>query len=84
MLIIYAWFQFKNSPLCPLNPGPAPCEPGSFFNLTKNTCQFCPLSQYQDESGQTHCKTCPNGKATKILGATSKEGCISELMKRFL
>ena len=60
---------------------PVECDPGSFFNSTRNTCQFCPLSQYQDESGQTYCKNCPNGKITKILGTTSKAGCISKFMR---
>ena len=54
------------------------CAPGSYYDLTAYTCQLCPLAQYQDGSGQTYCKTCPNQKYTKDMGTNSTEGCISK------
>ena len=55
----------------------APCGPGSFYNLTMNECQYCPLSQYQNESGQTSCEPCPNAMITRKEGAISADVCKS-------
>ena len=58
-----------------------PCAPGSFYNLTMNECQYCPLSQYQNESGQTSCEPCPNATITRIEGAISADICNGKLRK---
>ena len=59
---------------------PVLCTPGSFHNVTENTCQYCPLSQYQDEFGQTSCKACPKGKFTRRRETTSIDECLSKLI----
>ena len=55
----------------------ASCPPGSFLNVTRNECQYCPLYHYQNESGQTSCIPCPNGTITRIEGA--KDVCNGRL-----
>ena len=51
------------------------CAPGSFYNVTRTECQYCPLSQYQNQSGQTSCIPCPNGTITRQKGAISADVC---------
>ena len=53
-----------------------PCAPGNFYDVERRACQFCPLSHYQDESGQLFCEPCPSGKITRRKGTNSPEGCI--------
>ena len=55
-----------------------PCAPGNFYDVEEKACKFCPLSHYQDESGQIFCVQCPSGNITRRKGANSPEGCIGE------
>ena len=56
-----------------------PCPTGNFYNVVEESCQPCPVSQYQDQSGQISCKQCPDGKTTSNQGAVSSEECIGEI-----
>ena len=56
-----------------------PCPTGNFYNVVQESCQSCPVSQYQDQSGQISCKPCPDGKTTSDQGAVSSEECIGEV-----
>ncbi|KAK7477574.1 hypothetical protein BaRGS_00031179, partial [Batillaria attramentaria] len=39
-------------------------------------CVPCPLGQYQDQTGSTQCKPCPDGLAWDVLAASSISQCI--------
>ena len=52
------------------------CLPGTFYEESKKSCELCPLSQYQDKTGQASCMACPNGKITRSQGTSSVDGCI--------
>ena len=57
----------------------ASCAPGTFYNITRNECQYCPLHHYQNGSGQTSCIPCPHGMITRIEGAISADICNGKL-----
>ena len=35
-----------------------PCQPGTFHDAVKGTCEPCAASEYQDEASKTSCKAC--------------------------
>ena len=55
-----------------------PCAPGSYQEMPGNThpCEPCDSYGYQDESGATTCKPCPNG-ATSVMPRNSVHNCSS-------
>ncbi|KAL3877077.1 hypothetical protein ACJMK2_034832 [Sinanodonta woodiana] len=57
------------------------CEAGSYRDVTTNTCQFCPIGDYQDSKYQTSCKSCRKPGVTLLYktnhtGSTSVSECI--------
>ena len=40
-----------------------------------NSCLYCDVGSYQDETGQTDCKECPSGFSTPIIGASDVSEC---------
>ena len=40
------------------------CPEGSFYDKELGECAKCDTGTYQDEEGQTSCKTCPTGYTT--------------------
>ena len=61
-----------------------PCPAGrygvdAFYDEYTNArmCVFCRHSKYQDEEGQTSCKSCPSGKQHVAVGQTSAAACIN-------
>jgi hypothetical protein len=61
-----------------------PCPAGrygvdAFYDEYTNArmCAFCRHSKYQDEEGQTSCKSCPSGKQHIAVGQTSAAACIN-------
>ncbi|XP_041364265.1 sushi, von Willebrand factor type A, EGF and pentraxin domain-containing protein 1-like [Gigantopelta aegis] len=44
--------------------------------LESGTCVLCPVGQYQNETGSTICKTCPEFKTTASVGSTSSNQCV--------
>ncbi|EDO45805.1 predicted protein, partial [Nematostella vectensis] len=48
---------------------------GTFYNEKSRNCSICPLGTYQDEMGQTVCKSCPSGTLTVVSGAINETLC---------
>lgn len=51
------------------------CPAGTFHNSTRDICQACYLSEYQDTVGSTSCKKCPDKMSTKRIHSTIKNEC---------
>ena len=51
------------------------CDQGSFRDVDANTCIQCPVNTFQNESGQTVCLPCPDGKITLVPGINSESLC---------
>ncbi|XP_022825719.1 sushi, von Willebrand factor type A, EGF and pentraxin domain-containing protein 1 isoform X1 [Spodoptera litura] len=51
------------------------CRPGSYLNVTLNTCVQCRKGTYQSEAQQTVCVPCPINTSTRGPGATSEAEC---------
>ncbi|XP_076452127.1 uncharacterized protein LOC143287751 [Babylonia areolata] len=49
------------------------CPVGQFFN--GSSCAPCPVSFYQNQTGQFQCKPCPRGFLTLTEGTTSEDSC---------
>ena len=52
-----------------------PCVPGTFYDNVTMVCQLCPRGSYQDEAGQSSCKSCNPGTWTAEDGATNATQC---------
>ncbi|KAK3579234.1 hypothetical protein CHS0354_033305 [Potamilus streckersoni] len=52
------------------------CEAGSYRDVTTNTCQLCPIGEYQDSKYQTSCKPC-GAPASIFLWQTNRTGSTS-------
>ena len=50
------------------------CNAGSFFNLTSNKCEQCPVGFYQNQTGKMQCDYCLSGM-TSNRGAKSASEC---------
>ncbi|XP_060063970.1 uncharacterized protein LOC132544399 [Ylistrum balloti] len=59
------------------------CENGSFFNLTTQTCEICPMGTYQDQSGQFECLACPYNQTTIQNGTTDVKFCFDDCPSGF-
>ncbi|KAK7466023.1 hypothetical protein BaRGS_00037424 [Batillaria attramentaria] len=46
------------------------------YKEVNGECVPCPLGQYQDESGSTQCKPCPDGLSWDVMAALSSDQCI--------
>ncbi|XP_044001596.1 sushi, von Willebrand factor type A, EGF and pentraxin domain-containing protein 1-like [Aphidius gifuensis] len=53
------------------------CQAGTFHNLTKNICQACSLSEYQDKPSSIICQKCPDKMSTKRTRSANKNDCIA-------
>lgn len=51
------------------------CPQGTFYNLTINKCQSCPLGYYNDDFGQIACKACPLHHSTRKLHSKHLKDC---------
>ncbi|XP_066302889.1 sushi, von Willebrand factor type A, EGF and pentraxin domain-containing protein 1-like [Branchiostoma lanceolatum] len=52
-----------------------PCGSGTYHDVFEQTCRACSYATYQDEFGQTECKSCPNGTTTAKSGAKNVTEC---------
>ena len=43
--------------------------------VDSNSCLYCDVGSYQDETGQVDCKQCPTGFSTSIIGASDVSNC---------
>ena len=50
------------------------CPVGTFEN--EGACEWCPIGQYQDKTGQTSCKDCPYATAWDMPGAAHISYCM--------
>ncbi|XP_041464629.1 uncharacterized protein LOC121415495 [Lytechinus variegatus] len=57
--------------------GCVPCPRGSYFEETRNICEFCPVEDYQDLPQQTSCKPCTGENIVGGEGKISERGCSS-------
>ncbi|XP_078702848.1 uncharacterized protein LOC144928428 isoform X1 [Branchiostoma floridae x Branchiostoma belcheri] len=53
------------------------CPPGTFHDLTTDTCEYCPVGEYQDQPVQTDCKQCPHNTWSVFPGAKEEAQCLS-------
>ena len=56
------------------------CPAGQFRNDSTNTCEDCPISKYQENTGQTSCSSCPTSYTTAAPASNSSSDCYSELI----
>lgn len=55
---------------------PVPCEPGNYFN--GSVCLKCANGAYQDQAGQTQCKTCENDALFTTEPRVSTDQCVGK------
>ncbi|XP_019632605.1 PREDICTED: cartilage oligomeric matrix protein-like [Branchiostoma belcheri] len=53
------------------------CPPGTFHDLTTDTCEYCPVGEYQDQPVHTDCKQCPHNTWSVFPGAKEEAQCMS-------
>ncbi|KAL8561779.1 hypothetical protein ACOMHN_010713 [Nucella lapillus] len=49
--------------------------PGQYRNSTTNTCEDCPIGQWQDQKWQMSCQPCGSGLTTKENGSSARSDC---------
>ncbi|KAI8515759.1 hypothetical protein Bbelb_065720 [Branchiostoma belcheri] len=54
------------------------CPSGTFHDLTTDTCEYCPVGEYQDQPVQTDCKQCPHNTWSVFPGAKEEAQCMSD------
>ncbi|XP_067670751.1 uncharacterized protein [Haliotis asinina] len=54
-----------------------PCKRGAYLDKNTGSCLPCPVSTFQNETGQTFCNSCPAPMTTRRNGADSDTRCIS-------
>ncbi|KAL5022311.1 hypothetical protein ScPMuIL_001466 [Solemya velum] len=54
---------------------PVACPRGTYHVSVNETCELCPLGQYQDDEGQESCLPCPNATTTLAGGAKNETEC---------
>ncbi|RUS91021.1 hypothetical protein EGW08_001238, partial [Elysia chlorotica] len=52
--------------------------PGTFRNATSNTCENCPVGEYQDMPRQDSCQSCQEGYTTRYVGSSSSDNCLKD------
>lgn len=63
------FFRIQNNALS------AEVTPGHYYDTATEQVFECPINTYQNESSQTSCNECPDGKITMTPGATRIEDC---------
>ncbi|XP_019631437.1 PREDICTED: cartilage oligomeric matrix protein-like [Branchiostoma belcheri] len=53
------------------------CPRGTFHDLTTDTCEYCPVGEYQDQPVQTDCKQCPHNTWSVFSGSKEEAQCMS-------
>eukprot|EP00058_Branchiostoma_floridae_P004014 XP_002589502.1 hypothetical protein BRAFLDRAFT_88361 [Branchiostoma floridae] len=53
------------------------CPLGTFHDLTTDTCEYCPVGEYQNHPVQTACKPCPVNTWSVFPGAKEEAQCMS-------
>lgn len=53
----------------------AQCPRGSFHDIKQSTCESCPFGSYNNLTGQTTCKACPENFSTRKIHSKSESEC---------
>ncbi|KAI8522060.1 hypothetical protein Bbelb_018140 [Branchiostoma belcheri] len=53
------------------------CPRGTFHDVTTDTCEKCPIGQYQDQPAQSTCKSCPANTWTVFPRGVELAECLS-------
>ncbi|XP_078574812.1 uncharacterized protein LOC144861014 [Branchiostoma floridae x Branchiostoma japonicum] len=53
------------------------CPPGTFHVVAADTCEDCPVGQYQDRFAQVTCKTCPHNTWTVFPRSVELAECVA-------
>ncbi|XP_066275066.1 cartilage oligomeric matrix protein-like [Branchiostoma lanceolatum] len=53
------------------------CPAGTFHNIATDTCEDCPVRQYQDLPAQVTCKACPDNTWTVFPRSVEQEECVA-------
>ena len=59
----------------------ASCPLGEKFLTSENKCEKCGYGYYQDETGQTTCKSCNDAYTTVNNGSESSDHCIRKYIQ---
>ncbi|KAI8515705.1 hypothetical protein Bbelb_065180 [Branchiostoma belcheri] len=59
------------------------CPPGTFHDLTTDTCEYCPVGEYQDQPVQTDCKQCPHNTWSVFPGAKEEDQCLAVCLGKY-
>ncbi|XP_030832179.1 sushi, von Willebrand factor type A, EGF and pentraxin domain-containing protein 1 isoform X2 [Strongylocentrotus purpuratus] len=63
-------FQWScDSGMVSSSSGCVPCQPGTYYDESKNVCSFCSSGTYQDQTKQTSCQQCPGDSFTDATGS---------------
>ncbi|XP_023931173.1 sushi, von Willebrand factor type A, EGF and pentraxin domain-containing protein 1-like, partial [Lingula anatina] len=54
------------------------CPAGSYFSKVSGSCRLCPVSYYQEQTGQFSCDPCPVDKVTRDPGADNSSMCFDD------
>ncbi|GFT80220.1 ephrin_rec_like domain-containing protein [Nephila pilipes] len=54
-----------------------PCLPGHYSEANSVQCSPCDIGYYQEKYGKHECNKCTTGRTTEIMGAKSKDECVS-------
>ena len=56
------------------------CPAGTYMTSSGKSCEQCPKGQYQNQSGQVACESCPPGTSTLAVGSSSLSQCLGTMM----
>lgn len=59
------------------------CGLGMYSDPVTRRCEFCPLGQYQENTGQSSCHHCPFNTTTLYRGSADSSDCVSEYFTFF-
>ena len=55
---------------------PVVCEAGEKRMASSNTCEKCPIGEYQPMRGQSSCMPCVSGNTTEAVGTDVMTKCV--------
>lgn len=83
VLLLSKWFFLwrQRAPLTSLLQIVAvECPAGTYMTSSGKSCEQCPKGQYQNQSGQVACESCPPGTSTLAVGSSSLSQCLGTMM----
>lgn len=55
------------------------CPAGTYMTSSGKSCERCPKGQYQNQSGQVACESCPPGTSTLAMGSSGLSQCLGTM-----